>query len=93
MSEYSAISLKVNNILGSIAYPLPDDIQGPAVEVLVSLSGQADKEAPLSQQQDFVAGTLATTVSLMKVRIVENLVLGLALMYSRTKSLSSSFCG
>ncbi|MPC09664.1 Polycystic kidney disease protein 1-like 2 [Portunus trituberculatus] len=58
--------IQVNNILGSISYPLPDDKQGPAVDVLVALSGQADKEAPLSQQQDFVACTLATTVTLMK---------------------------
>ncbi|XP_063839801.1 uncharacterized protein LOC135088742 isoform X2 [Scylla paramamosain] len=58
--------IQVNNILGSISYPLPDERQGPAVDVLVALSGLADKEAPLSQQQDFVAGTLATTVSLMK---------------------------
>lgn len=53
--------------MGSIADPLPDEIQGSAVDVLVAISGKADKEAPLSQQKDFVAGALATTVGLMKV--------------------------
>lgn len=54
--------------MGSIADPLPDEMQGAAVDVLVAISGRADKEAPLSQQKDFVAGALATTVGLMKVR-------------------------
>ncbi|KAG7154293.1 Polycystic kidney disease protein 1-like 2-like 4, partial [Homarus americanus] len=58
--------IQVNNILGAVADPLPKENQGSAVDMLVTLSSAADKEAPLSQQKDFVAGALATTANLMK---------------------------
>nr|XP_045617521.1 uncharacterized protein LOC123770009 [Procambarus clarkii] len=68
--KFSATSMdeviQVNNILRAVAYPLPKENQASAVEMLVTLSMSADKEAPLSQQKDFVAGALATTANLMK---------------------------
>ncbi|KAK4310437.1 hypothetical protein Pmani_018002 [Petrolisthes manimaculis] len=57
--------LQVNNILGSIADPLPKESQEGAVAALKTLAGAADSTAPLAQQKDFAAGALATTASLL----------------------------
>ncbi|KAK4314569.1 hypothetical protein Pmani_014144 [Petrolisthes manimaculis] len=57
--------IQVNNILGSIADPLPKESQEGAVAALKTLAGAADSTAPLAQQKDFAAGALATTASLL----------------------------
>ncbi|KAK4312141.1 hypothetical protein Pmani_016394 [Petrolisthes manimaculis] len=57
--------LQVNNILGSIADPLPKESQEGAVAALKTLAGAADSTAPLAQQKDFASGALATTASLL----------------------------
>ncbi|KAK4300612.1 hypothetical protein Pmani_027195 [Petrolisthes manimaculis] len=61
------IEVAVNNILGSIADPLPKESQEGAVAALKTLAGAADSTAPLAQQKDFAAGALATTASLLTV--------------------------
>ncbi|XP_063584721.1 polycystin-1-like protein 2 [Penaeus indicus] len=58
--------IQVNNILGAVADPLPKENQGAAVDALLMLSGAVDKEAPLTQQKDFMAGALGTAANLMK---------------------------
>ncbi|KAK4292002.1 hypothetical protein Pmani_035213 [Petrolisthes manimaculis] len=57
--------IQVNNILGSIADPLPKESQEGVVAALKTLAGAADSTAPLAQQKDFAAGALATTASLL----------------------------
>lgn len=89
MLTSTTVPHQVNNILGSIADPLPDEMQGQAVDVLVALSGSADKEAPLSQQKDFVAGALATTVGIMKASHEHQITCFL----QRTKVPSTDFTG
>lgn len=59
--------MQVNNILGSIADPLPKESHEGAVAAMEALAGAADSTAPLAQQKDFAAGALATTASLLKV--------------------------
>ncbi|XP_069982225.1 uncharacterized protein [Penaeus vannamei] len=58
--------IQVNNILGAVADPLPKENQAAAVDALLMLSGAVDKEAPLTQQKDFMAGALGTAANLLK---------------------------
>lgn len=62
--------MQVNNILGSIADPLPKESQDGAVAAMEALAGAADSTAPLAQQRDFAAGALGTTASLLKVNVL-----------------------